>query len=151
MSTTIQAKDLTKEYPRSPYAELNGIPWLPRLVDKVRALQAGKIGAYTPFPCGGDKNFLGTFGIDADALKAVIDGGASDEAIGAWAKDNAANFNDATVTGYKQGALEPSSGEYAGWLKEAVDQLKAERPDVDFSKADNFSRMICLEEGHPLP
>jgi hypothetical protein len=151
MSTTIQAKDLTQEYPRSPYAELNGFPWLPRLIDKVRALQAGKIGAYTPFPCGGDKNFLGTFGIDADALKAVIDSGASDEAIGEWARDHAANFSDATVAGYKQGALEASTGEYAGWLQQAVEATKAERPELDFGKADNFSRLICVEEGHPLP
>ena len=36
--STIQAKDLTKEFPRSPYDELAGFPWLPRLVDKVRVI-----------------------------------------------------------------------------------------------------------------
>ena len=40
----IPAKDLTKEFPRSPLEELDGLPWLPRMVDKVRALQAGTIG-----------------------------------------------------------------------------------------------------------
>ena len=55
--TVILAKDLSKEFPRSPLDELDGLPWLPRLIDKVRALQAGTLGDYTPFPCGGDRGF----------------------------------------------------------------------------------------------
>jgi len=86
---TITAKDLTKEFPRSPYEELDGFPWLARLIDKVRALQAGTLGEYTPFPCGGDRRFLATAGIDADALKDLIFKGASDAEILAYIKAHA--------------------------------------------------------------
>lgn len=53
--TSMDAKDLTKECPRSPYAEMGGFPWLPRLIDKVRAKHAGTIGAYIPYPCGSER------------------------------------------------------------------------------------------------
>jgi hypothetical protein len=151
MSTTIQAKDLTKEYPRSPLAELNGFPWLPRLIDKVRALKAGKIGEYTPFPCGGDRGFLAASGLDADALKAQIDSGASDEAIGAWAKANAAPDAAEKIAAYKAGQKQAVTGDHAEYLKGAVAELKQQRPDLDVSVIDNFARLICVEEGHPLP
>lgn len=151
MSTTLQAKDLTKEYPRSPLAELNGFPWLPRLIDKVRALKAGTLGAYTPFPCGGDRNFLATAGLDADALKAVIDSGASDEEIGAWAKAHAAPDAAEKLAAYKESQKQPVTGQYLEYLKEAIEELKKERPELDLSAVDNFGRLICVEEGHPLP
>jgi hypothetical protein len=150
MSTTIHAKDLRKEYPRSPLAELNGFPWLPRLIDKVRALQAGTLGEYTAYPCGGDKGFLGAFNIDADQLKALIFSGATDEAIGAWVKEHATVDADKLAT-YKKRNTSPVTGEYADYLKGAVAELKKARPELDVSPIDNFARLICVEEGHPLP
>jgi hypothetical protein len=148
--STVTAKDLTKEYPRSPFDEVEGFPWVPRLVDKVRALGAGKIGEYTPYPCGGDKNFLAQAGLDADALKAKIDSGATDQEIGAWVKANASPDAAKNIEAYKQNALMPSQGEMAGYLQGAVEELKKQRPELDLSKADNFGRLICIEEGHPL-
>ncbi|MDB5101742.1 MAG: hypothetical protein JWM80_6163 [Cyanobacteria bacterium RYN_339] len=148
--STITAKDLTKEYPRSPYDELAGFPWLPRLIDKVRALGAGKIGEYTPFPCGGDKNWLGLVGIEADAIKAKIDSGASDQEITEWVKANASAEAAKNIEGFKQYAVQPAQGEMAGYLAGAVEELKKARPELDLSKADNFGRLICIEEGHPL-
>ena len=71
------AKDLTREVPRSPYEELDGIPWLARLIDKLRAMLAGTLGEYIPYPCGGDRGFLATVGIEPDALRETIASGAS--------------------------------------------------------------------------
>lgn len=149
--STITAKDLTKEYPRSPLAQLDGIPWLPRLIDKVRALNAGKIGAYTPFPCGGDRNFLGTVGVDADALKAEIVRGATDEEIVRWVKAHWAPDAPAKIAEYIKRQTVPAEGEMAGYLQEAIKECAKEQPNKDFSAAKNFSHLICIEENHPYP
>lgn len=150
--TTIVAKDLTKEFPRSPYEELDHIPWLARLIDKVRALHAGKIGEYVPYPCGGDKRFLALHGLDEQGLKAVIDSGADDAAIVAYVKANSKATPEA-VEEYRQHqrAAIPAGSEMDGYFQGMKAELAAQFPDRDFSKADNFSRAICIEEGHPLP
>jgi hypothetical protein len=148
---TVQAKDLTKDFPRSPYADLGGIYWLPRLIDKVRALKAGTLGEYTPYPCGGDQKFLGTLGLEADALKAVIDGGASDEEILTWVKQNAVPGYAEKMQAYRQGQFEPATGEMAGYLAHAREELAKARPDLDVSGVTNWGQLIAVEEGHPIP
>lgn len=150
--STITAKDLTKEFPRSPYEELKGIVWLPRLIDKVRALNAGKIGEYVPFPCGGDRNFLGQMGIEPEAIKPIIDGGASDDEIAQWVLDHAKDGWQDNMAGYRnsqyEGYTDPA---YLGYLKEGKDELAKARPDLDLSNVVNFAQLICAEEGHPVP
>jgi hypothetical protein len=148
---TVQAKDLTKEFPRSPFETLAGFPWLPRLIDKVRSLDAGKIGEYTPFPCGGDQNFLRTIGIEPDALKAVISGGASDEEIGRWVKEHARPDAETHLQGYRQQQFAPVEGEMANYLAHAKEELGKARPDLDVSGVKNWAQLICLEEGHTIP
>jgi hypothetical protein len=150
--STMTAKDLTKEFPRSPYDELEGFPWLPRLIDKVRALQAGTLGEYTPFPCGGDQNFLKTFGIDAEGLKAVIFSGASDAEIVQWAKQHATADQAQAAAGYRQQARSaiPAGTEMHGWLEGSKAELAQAKPGVDLSKITNWAQLICVEVGHPL-
>ncbi|MFN3432221.1 MAG: DUF5069 domain-containing protein [Candidatus Sericytochromatia bacterium] len=148
---TIQAKDLSKEFPRSPYADLAGIPWLPRLVDKVRALNAGTIGEYTPFPCGGDQRFLGVMGLDADAMKSQIASGASDDEIVAWVKANATPGYEGRMAEYQQGQFQAVTGEMAGYLAHAKEELAKARPELDLSGVTNFAQLICMEEGYPIP
>lgn len=150
----MQAKDLTKEYPRSPYdTSVGGYPWLARMIDKVRALKAGTLGEYTPYPCGGDRNFLGHLGVDPDALKAVIDGGADDAAIAAWVKANAPAGHEAKLQAYVAASHQgyPAGSDMQGYLEGALQELKAARPELDFSSVINFAQMICVEEGHPIP
>ncbi len=149
--STITAKDLTKEFPRSPLEELDGLPWLPRLIDKVRALQAGTLGDYTPYPCGGDRHFLGVVGVDADQLKALIDSGAGDNEIAPWVKAHATPGLDERLGDWRKTALAPVSADLRDYLVGALSELKAARPELDTTRVDNFSRLICLEEGHPCP
>ena len=149
--STITAKDLTKEFPRSPLEELEGLPWLPRLIDKVRALQAGTLGDYTPYPCGGDRHFLQVVGVDADPLKALIDSGAGDNDIALWVKAHAAPGLNQRLAAYRDLALAPVSGESRDYLDGALAGLKAARPELDTTRVDNFARLICLEEGYPCP
>ncbi len=150
----MSAKDLTKEFPRSPLAELEGFPWLPRLIDKVRAKHAGTLGEYTPYPCGADKRFLEIFGLDKEGLEAKITSGASEAEIARWCRENAQHDLAAVGADYRNSLMAPVTPdrvEYLGYLKEAIAELAAARPDLDLSPVDNFTKLILVEEGHPWP
>lgn len=149
--TPMQAKDLSREVPRSPLDEIDGYRWLPRLIDKARALFAGTIGDYTPYPCGADQRFLKTFGLDKDALGDLIKRGASDAEVAAWVRSQAGPDIVQVQEAFRQGQLAPLAGEMAEYLKGAVAESSKEHPGLDYSKVDNFTRLICLEEGHPCP
>lgn len=149
--STIVAKDLAKEFPRSPFEDLGGMPWLARLIDKVRALDAGTLGEYTPFPCGGDRNFLMTLGVEADALKQVISGGASDAEIAEWVKAHWTPGAEERIAGYRAGQREAVTGDYLTYLEGAKAELAKSRPELDLSKITNFAELICVEEGYPVP
>jgi hypothetical protein len=73
-----KALDLTKQFPRSPHEDLRGYVILPRIIDKCRALLAGTVGEYK-FNCPLDRLFFDFTEIDADAFKAEVAAGKSDE------------------------------------------------------------------------
>ncbi len=77
------APDLTKQPPRGPRVRLGGYVILPRMLDKGRALLAGKNGEYN-FACPLDQQFLGYAGIEPEALKQQLAAGKSDGEILAW-------------------------------------------------------------------
>ena len=145
------AKDLTESYPRSPFDAIDGYLWLPRLIDKVRAKQAGKLGEYIPFPCGSDKRFLETFWIDADSLEQVILSGASDEAIARWCREHARHRPEEVGESYRAKLLAPSPAESQERLAQARAQLSATHPDLDLGMVDSFIKLILVDEGHPFP
>lgn len=62
--------DLTAGPPRSPRAELDGVVFLPRTIDKVRALSGGNLGEYT-IP-GFTQMMLDTLGIPLEAFTAAV-------------------------------------------------------------------------------
>lgn len=148
---TFLVKDLTREVPRSPFETLDGIPWLARLIDKVRAMNAGKLGEYTPYPCGGDRHFLATLDLDAEALKTQISGGHTDSEILAWVKSQLPADVDVRLATYREQARTPVTGEMAEYLEGAKQALVQARPGLDVSQVKTFGALICVEEGHPLP
>lgn len=148
------ALDLTQDVPRSPFDELGGFPWLPRMLDKARAHFAGTRGAYSAYPCAGDKNFLGFFGLDADALGALVRDGESDEAIAAWVKQHAKRPDDGPA--FRQQLLTPSPNPLInvamGLFKwKIAREMKANGRPADMAGIDTFAKLIALEEGHPIP
>jgi hypothetical protein len=62
------AKNLAHEDPAPMEAKLAGYPWLPRMIDKARASQAGTLGTYYRYPCPIDKACLDLLGINADTF-----------------------------------------------------------------------------------
>ena len=82
------ATDLTQHPPRSPRVRLGGYVILPRMLDKGRALIAGKQGEYK-YACPLDQRFLEFAGLDAEALKKQLAGGKGDGEILEWIQKNA--------------------------------------------------------------
>jgi hypothetical protein len=81
------AKDLSKDFPRSPRETLGGFVLGARMVDKCRAVLNGTAGEYH-FNCPLDRILFDFTGIDAQALQAFVATGANDAAVGAWIKEH---------------------------------------------------------------
>lgn len=82
------AKDLTKEFPRSPRDMLAGYVIAARAVDKCRAVLAGTGGDYHS-GCPVDAMFLDFAGIPYEQFKAYVATGATDPEIAAWIEKTA--------------------------------------------------------------
>lgn len=85
MNTALKllAKDLTKNYPRSPRETLAGHVIAARMLDKCRAVLAGTSGEYH-FNCPPDRQFLDFTGIDADQFRDFVATGADDAGVADW-------------------------------------------------------------------
>lgn len=81
------AKDLTKDYPRSPRETLAGYVVAARMLDKCRAVLAGTAGEYH-FNCPLDNQLLGFTGIDAEEFKTFVATGATDAEVATWIEQN---------------------------------------------------------------
>jgi hypothetical protein len=101
-SLRLLAKDLTRDFPRSPRETLGGYILAARILDKCRAVVAGTNGEYN-FNCPLDRLFFDFTGIDADAFREFIATGASDEQVAQW------------ITGH---AKERPRGEIVQWNNE---------------------------------
>jgi hypothetical protein len=77
------AKDLNKEFPRSPRETLGGFVLAARMLDKCRAVINGTNGEYH-FNCPLDQKILSFAGLDAEAFKAFVATGADDAAVAEW-------------------------------------------------------------------
>jgi hypothetical protein len=78
-----EAKDLTKQPPRSPRQRLGGYAVLGRTLDKGRALLAGQVGDYH-FDCRVDKLLFSFKGVTGDEVKNLLQDGATDDEVLAW-------------------------------------------------------------------
>ena len=86
---TLTAKDLTKEYPRSPRDTLAGYVLAARMLDKCRATIAGTAGEYH-FNCPLDRFLLDFTGIDAELFRSFVAAGAADDEVATWIMQHAA-------------------------------------------------------------
>ncbi len=83
------AKDLGREFPRSPRETLGGYVIAGRTLDKCRAVLNGSQGEYH-FDCPLDNIFFSFSGIKAEDFKQFVATGASDEEVGDWIRQHAA-------------------------------------------------------------
>jgi hypothetical protein len=82
------AKDLTKDFPRSPRETLAGYVIAARAVDKCRAVLAGTAGEYHS-GCPVDAIFLDFTGIPYEKFKECVATGATDAEIAEWIQQTA--------------------------------------------------------------
>ena len=82
--------DLTQRPPRSARVRLGGYVILPRMLDKGRAVLAGKHGDYK-YACPLDQQFLTFAGVDPEKLREQLAAGKSDGEILEWIEANAKN------------------------------------------------------------
>ena len=81
------AKDLTKEFPRSPRETLAGYVLAARCLDKCRAVLNNSAGEFH-YDCPLDNIFLKFAEIDAQKLKDFVANGAPDAEVAAWMTAN---------------------------------------------------------------
>lgn len=74
--------DLGKRSPRRWSDTLAGMIWLPRLIDKVRAFQAGTLGTYA-YPSALDRSFMRRFQLTPAYIESLVREIPSDDSIGA--------------------------------------------------------------------
>jgi hypothetical protein len=84
--------DLSQRPPRSARVRLGGYVILPRMLDKGRAVLAGKQHDYK-YACPLDQQFLNFAGIDPDKLKEQLTAGKGDGEILEWVQANAKNHH----------------------------------------------------------
>ncbi len=89
------APDLTQRSPRSPRVRLGGYGLLPRVLDKCRAVLAGKQGEYK-FNCPLDERFFAFAGLDAEAFKKAVGEGKGDGAMLEWVNTHSTTKPSAT-------------------------------------------------------
>ena len=143
---TFHALDLTKQPPRSCYVRLGGYVILPRLIDKIRAGLAGKLGAYYDGPQGMNGRFLQFVGIDLAALKRHIAKGGGDAEILAWIEAHAKSprqpWEIAAWSQYQSTRPVDSDAETLEHFAQAMRRLHPDREDIktrfDFLDLDDY-------------
>jgi hypothetical protein len=77
----MQVRDLRYEPPRRWNEELDGVAWLPRLIDKARAALNGTLGTYLYGQSPVDRDFLHTLGLGHRAFAEIVANAPDDRAV----------------------------------------------------------------------
>ncbi|MGR4064447.1 MAG: DUF5069 domain-containing protein [Vulcanimicrobiaceae bacterium] len=83
----MDVKDLNRRPPRRWNETLDGIRWLPRLIDKTRAALAGCLGDYLFGQSPVDRGLLTAMGLGHRAFAQIVVGADDDEAVLAALKE----------------------------------------------------------------
>lgn len=134
--------DLTRDYPRSPRDQLDGMMMLPRAIDKARAQLEGKLGEYIYYGCRFNLHLFNTLGVTEDEFLDAVRRTPNDEAVVEWIREyvrpereRIAKMHDWILHN------EPSAGE----REKFCDELEKIDPGNDF--VNTWTDLIDLEEG----
>ena len=113
--------DLTTSPPRSARAELAGIAYLPRAIDKIRAeFPGGDLGEYVVLGKNGATvtgSFYRATGITHHELVHAIRSASNDAAIGAWLRSR---LDDETIAKWNERYRQRTIGDIVGPLREKM-------------------------------
>jgi hypothetical protein len=141
--------DLTIHPPRSPFATLGGVRWLPRMIDRARASLAGTLGEYD-YPTAVDRMTFEFFRTDADSFLAAVRDAPDDEDLLALLL--AARGGSTSVAEIEAFNERISSRSPAGdprreaSFRERLAATNSGRTDIT-----TFFALLAIEEGHEVP
>lgn len=133
--------DLTQHPPRSVRVRLGGYAHLPRLLDKARALAAGKEAGYC-YNCPLDRHFFDFTGIDHEKLLAAVKGGMSDTEAIAWVREHAkpTAFEIHTWSNWVEQHGPGGAGGHE-WMAETIKAGAGDRDDIR-----SFADLLDLDD-----
>jgi hypothetical protein len=82
--TTATAPDLSRQAPRSPFEQLDGMMLAPRAIDKARAHLAGTLGDYVYCKCPVNQMLFDTIGTTEDDFLEAVRTSPSDADVATW-------------------------------------------------------------------
>jgi hypothetical protein len=134
--------DLTRDYPRGPREQLEGMMLLPRAIDKARAQLEGKLGEYKYYNCRFNLRLFNTLGVTEDEFLDAVRRSPEDESLLEWIRDYVRPERD-KVQKMNDWVLhnEPKENE----RQEFCDEL--ERIDPGNDSVNTWTELIDLEEG----
>lgn len=132
--------------PRSPYDEIDGLLYFPRLCDKVRLMAAGTLREdfHANLGRGMDLWTCQFLGVDYEPLAELVRGGASDAEALAWARENGTSRPDYEFAWWK--AFMTTRG-FRDDLAERLVQRKAESGFAHRDEIRTFMDYIEADEG----
>lgn len=131
------APNLTEHPPRSLRVRIGGYAHLARLLDKARAVIAGKAGDFH-YNCPIDKLFFTFTGITEDVILAEIKTGKTDLQILTWVNERSKRApHEVIAWSAWLEQVGPGSAEGHEWIASVIKGNKSEREDIR-SFADNL-------------
>ena len=134
--------DLTQHPPRSRRCRLGGYAHLPRILDKARALAAGKIGEYR-YNCPADREFFDFTGIDHNAFWEEVKLGKTDTEMVAWVRAHTKRMShEIAAWSAWMDQHGPAGAEPFAWFSEEAKRYGPGRDDLrtfnDFLDIDDY-------------
>ena len=139
--------DLTSGAPRSPYDEVGGITFLPRSIDKMRALIAGTVGPYNA-KTGVSTGVFDLFGVTADEFEQIVKDNATDDAV-LQALNARRTPTPEAIADWNRRAITRGPTDEAGWArhrKMLEDAGYGDRTDI----VTTYDR-LDLDDGREVP
>ena len=137
----LSAPDLTQHPPRSLRVRLGGYAHLARLLDKARAILAGKGGEYH-YNCPIDQRFFAFTGINHEAMLAEIKSGKTDVQMLEWVNAQSKRTVQEVIAWsawFEQ--LGPGGAEGHEWIAGVLKGHKSERDDIR-----SFADLLDLDD-----
>ncbi len=140
--------DLTRDVPRSPYASLGGIVFLPRAIDKARADAADALGEYMSRR-GFSVDLFEFLGIDVDGFHTAVAANATDADVLAWVEANMVKRSPDEIAAWNEMMMTrgPATPEMEAWYRDFLENIgQGHRTDL----TRHFDR-LDLDEGRDVP
>jgi len=134
--------DLTKDFPRSPNEKMVGLVSLARVIDKARALNAGRLGDYD-YESPHDTTLLAFIGVDGPTFAKKVDELKSDDAIANWVRGVIANKSPQQIEAFnaERRAFAPRDAETQEYFEKLREEIAPGRGDVK-----TWFELLDLEE-----